>query len=809
MSLDKPPHQIVATVLGAGTMGAQIAAHLANAGCRVHLLDIVPRDTAADAPAAARNAIVLGSMKKMLKAKPPAYMNKAFADRITPGNLDDDLEKACAESDLVIEAVIERLDIKKSLFERVAAAAPDTCILASNTSGIPIEDIADAMPEGARHRFLGMHFFNPPRWMHLLEIIPSKYTDQEYVDSVDRFSDVALGKGVVVARDTPNFIGNRIGIGEMLLTFAATDKHGLTVEQVDLLNGSLVGRPRTGSYRLGDMVGLDVVGHVVRNLQEGLSGDKGADNFDPLYDLMKVPDTLAKMLENGWNGDKSGQGFYKKEKGADGKTVRLALDLKTLEYRPREAKPRFDELKSISKLPTVERKIHEALRSDGPAGAFLRDLYLPLFNYCATLTGQICSSPKEIDDAMIWGYGWKLGPFQIWDAAGVAWAVDEMKKAGIEPAPAVLDLLEKKGADASWYGTDKAAPGVYVPGTGDQAIEAPAGMIFLDRLKAANKELKSNPSAALIDLGDGVACLEFRSKANVLDDGVVMLLSEAPQFLVDKGFRGLVIGNQDDHFCRGANLLQIGMWAMQKKWDDLEQAVKVLQDTLMGLRHGPIPVVAAPFGQTLGGGTEVSLHAAKIQAGADLFMGLVEIGVGVLPAGGGLKEIVRRGSQWASQIEDGDPYPWIRRGFEAAATGKVSMSAHEARGTGFLSIHDGITFHKSRVIADAKQAVIGLAEAGWVAPDRNEPIDVIGSSGGAAMQLGTQLFEWGGYASEHDKLIARKIVNVLTGGYGLRRKVVAQDLLDLEREAFVSLCGTEKTVARIQHMLEKRKPLRN
>ncbi|MGB1701345.1 MAG: enoyl-CoA hydratase-related protein, partial [Nannocystaceae bacterium] len=355
----------------------------------------------------------------------------------------------------------------------------------------------------------------------------------------------------------------------------------------------------------------------------------------------------------------------------------------SLEYRPKADKPRFDDLKSIIRLPQLSRKVHGAMRADGRAGAFLRAVYLPLFNYAATLVGQICETPKEIDDAMCWGYGWNLGPFQLMDAAGNAWVISAMKEAGLTPAPSLQALVDAQGEDAAWYGADAAAPSVWVPGEGARAITTPDGMIDLERVKAAGPAIEQNSSAALLDLGDGIACLEFRSKANFLDEGVITLMSQAPSLLVERGFRGLVIGNQEEHFCRGANLMQILGWIMQKDWDGIDAGVKALQDTLMDLRHGPLPVVAAPFGQTLGGGVEVSLHAAEIQAGADLFMGLVEGAVGVLPAGGGLKEIVRRASAWASQVPEADPYHWVRRGFEAAATAKVSMSAHEAREMGF------------------------------------------------------------------------------------------------------------------------------
>jgi 3-hydroxyacyl-CoA dehydrogenase len=808
VTLSKPAHEVIATVLGAGTMGAGIAAHLANAGCKTFLLDIVPPQAPEGAPAAVRSAIAAGALKALAKAKPPALMSAGAAERITPGNLQDDLERAVAQSDLVIEAVVERLDVKRQLFARVAAAAKPDAVLATNTSGIPIGAIAEALPADVRGRFLGLHFFNPPRWMHLLEVIPGADTDPAIVSAAGDFCDRLLGKGVVECRDTPNFIGNRIGIAEMLLTFRAALEGGYTVEEVDFLNGPLFGRPKTGSFRLGDLVGLDVVAHVVKNLEENLNGDPGSPAFDPLYDLMRVPEVLSRLVEKKLLGDKTGAGFYKKSRGASGKTEILSLDLATLEYRSRQ-EPAFGELERLAKLVGFPARVGEALRSEGRGGEFLRRVYLPLFNYSAALVGRICDTPQQIDEAMCWGYGWQLGPFALMDAAGVAWAAEAMEKAGLKPAEAIGELL-KQGKDATWYGKDRVEPTVYVPHVGQQPVAVRPGILLLDRLKAAGRELKTNPTAGLIDLGDGIACLEFRSKANILDEGVVAMITEAPEFLASKGFRGLVVGNQADHFCRGANLMQIAGWIVQKDWKSIERAVKALQDGFMNLRHGPVPVVAAPLGQTLGGGTEVCLHCAEIQAGADLFLGLVEVGVGLLPAAGGLKEICRRASEWASQVPDQDPYPWVRRGFEAVATAKVSMSAFEARETGFLSAQDGITFHKSRVIADAKRRALALAEKGWVPPDRNQPIRVIGAPGGASMMLGVQLFEWAGYATEYDKFIGKKIVHVLSGGMPSAPKtVVAQDLLDLELEAFLSLTAEPRTFDRIKHMLETKKPLRN
>ena len=807
VTLNRPPHQLVATVLGSGTMGAGIAAHLANAGIRTHLLDIVPKGVDADAPKAARNKLALGALKALPKAKPPALALKEYGARITPGNFDDDLASAVAQSDIVIEAIIERLDIKQSVFKKVAEAAQAHTVLATNTSGIPIGDIAEALPEDARKRLVGLHFFNPPRWMHLLEVIPSKYTSQEIVDDLARFSDRTLGKGVVMCRDTPNFIGNRIGIGEMILTFATTAEGKYTIEEVDTLNGKPVGRPKTGSYRLGDMVGLDVAGHVIRNLRAALSGDVGADNYDPLYEKMVISPSLQILLDNGWNGDKSGQGFYKKTKDDKGKRKILSFDLESGEYRDR-IEPSFPELKGVRGSPAA--KVHKVMRLEGRAGEFYRKVYLPLFNYSAALTGEICDTPKEIDDAMKWGYGWGMGPFELMDAAGPAWCAEQLKAAGIEPAPALTKLLEQ-GEGATWYKGRRGKDQQVFDGASYVDIQTPAGMLILDAHKGeGGSEIESTPSAALIDIGDGVALLEFRSKANVLDEGVVKMLAKAPGLLAEKGFSALVIGSQSDHFCRGANLLQIGMAAMQKKWDELDVAVDTLQQTLMNLRHGPLPVVVAPYGQTLGGGCEVSLHADHIQANADLFMGLVEIAVGVLPAGGGLKEIARRASAHAAQLQPTEVFDWVRRGFEAAATGKVSMSAFEARATGWLSPSDGITFHKNRVVADAKRAALAIAAGNYVPPDRNEPIQVMGAPGGANLMLGIHEFGWGGFASEHDQLIGSKMIHVLSGGMTpTAGTVTAQQLLDLEREAFLSLAGTEKTMARIQHMLDTRKPLRN
>ncbi len=794
-------------------MGAQIAAHLANAGVTTHLLDIVPKGVDASAGAKARNVVAAGALAKLRKAKPAPFMDKANARLISVGNLDDDLETAVSASDLVIEVVIERLDIKQPLFSRIGAAAPAHAVLATNTSGLPIGDIVAELPDDIRRRVVGMHWFNPPRYMHLLEIVPSAHTDPAVAKDLGEFSDRVLGKGVVDCRDTPNFIGNRIGIAEMMLTFKAAFDDGYTVEEVDLLNSKLVGRPKTGSFRLGDLVGIDVAALVIGNLAKAVSPDPKAANYDELHPLMVVHPSLTAMFERGMKGDKTGQGFYKKtnERDAKGKRKILSLDLTTLEYRDR-IEPDFPELASVSKERSLDKRIAGALRAEGRAGDFLRKLYLPLLAYSANRLGEITDSPTSIDDAMCWGYGWKKGPFAIWDAAGFGWVMDQMQAAGIALPSAAVALRSKHGDAASWFGGDAVKPTRWSAEAGDHVeVEPTPGMMVLAQRKAEVGVISSNKSASLIDLGDGIACVEFHAKMNAIDEGIATMLSQAVDHVTDDGgFRGLVVGNQAGNFSAGANLFVILALAGQSKWDELDQFVDGFQQTMMKLRHATIPVVAAPFGLTLGGGAEVTLAASAVVADAELYMGLVEAGVGLVPAGGGLKEIARRASEWASQVPDGDPYPWLRRGFEGAAQGKVATSAQEARGLGYLRPTDSIVFNKRRVVSEAKRRCIGMAEAGWTPPNANEPITVIGANQGANFLMGAAQFEWGGYASPHDRLIGEKIAHVITGGMSATPgTVTAQHLLDLEREAFVSLAGTQKTRDRIAHMLQTGKPLRN
>lgn len=784
-----------AAVLGAGVMGMGIAAHLAGAGIKTHLLDMVPRDLddAEKASPKARNRLAIEAIQKALKAKPAVFFDPQLARRITPGNFEDDLE-ALKDCDLVIEVVVERLDIKQSLFKKVAPHLKDTAILASNTSGLSLSAMSEVLPEAVKPRFMVLHFFNPVRYMHLLELVPGPDTSAETMARAAALGDT-LGKGVVYAKDTPNFIGNRIGTFALMDGFQLMEELDLSIEEVDKIAGPAVGRPRTAAFKLGDMVGIDVLAHVAQNCHDNLPND-------PHRAAFVLPGWVTALVEKGAVGRKAGAGFYKKV----GKDV-LVLDRKTGEYRAQE-KVRFDSLGAIRGLESAGERIKKLISFDDKAAVFAWRSLAATLLYSAELLGEIADDVLQIDRALCWGYNWDLGPFQIWDAIGVAESVERMKAEGMTVPQNVLDMLA--AGQERFYGGTPAEPSFYDPREKAQKAQPKdPRKISLAALKADKKNIvKENLGASLVDLGDGVLCLEAHTKLNTIDDDVTKMLFEGVAE-AEKNFQALVIGNQGEHFGAGANLMMIFMAAQQGAWDQVELAIRTLQESLQGLRYAQVPVVAAPFQYTFGGCAEITMAADAAQAHAETYMGLVEVGVGLIPAGCGCLRMVERWTGGAQQVQDVDLLPFIGQGSLNIAMAKVATGAFEARSMRYLLPTDGISLHKEHLLYEAKQRALGMARAGY-----RPPLPALHKAGGTAIAHTIRQSVWGlvqsGQASEHDALIASKIAHVLCGGDvapGAERS--EQDYLDLECEAFLSLCGTQKTQDRIQHMLMKNKPLRN
>jgi len=797
-----------AAVLGAGVMGAAIAAHLANAGIPTLLLDIVPQELTPDEKAKnltlehpqVRNRLAVNACAQLLKAKPAALYVPENSALITPGNLEDDLPKL-SEADWIIEAVIERLDVKQALLAKVEKYRRPDAIVSTNTSGIPINKICEKCAPVFKQHFLGTHFFNPPRYMKLLEIIPARETLPDVVEFMRDFAERVLGKGVVICKDTPNFIANRIGTYGMFATIRAMLDLGLTVEEVDALTGPVMGRPKSASFRTLDMVGLDVLWHVAQNLRETLT--------DPAEkEVLAVPAFLEQMLANKWLGDKTRQGFYKKEKGQEA----LVLDYRTMAYRPKE-KPKFASLELAKNVAGLPDKLKALAFGRDKGAEFVWRILKETLVYAANKLGEIADDIEAIDQAMKWGFNWELGPFEVWDALGVAQVAERLRAEG-EALPPVVEQLLAEGY-----------PGFYQKKDGDRYVYDPArktfkpepipeGVIFLNPLKEKGRVIKTNPGASLIDLGDGVLCLEFHSKANSIGADIVQMLRFAVKEVEEK-YAGLVIGNYGQHFSVGANLMLLLMGAEEEEWDELELAVKEFQDANMSLKYCRKPVVAAPHGMTVAGGCEVCLHCHKMNAYAETYMGLVEVGVGLLPAGGGCKEMVFRAMEMMTPEDElkvggvNTAQPLINRVFQTIATAKVSTSGPEAKKLGYLRANDQITMYRERVIGDAKKLVLQMAENGF-RPPRPYKIKAVGASGYAALELAVYSMRWGNHISAHDALIAKKIAYVLTGGdVTPGTEVSEQNLLDLEREGFLSLLGEPKTKERIRHMLATGRPLRN
>ena len=782
-------------VLGAGTMGSRIAAHMANAGLPVLLLDIPQPGEP--------NRLAAQALEALKKSKPAALASPDFAARIVIGNFDADLHKL-KDCDWIIEAVAENLEIKHNLLARAVPYLRPDAILTTNTSGLPVADIAQTLPQDVRTRFFGTHFFNPPRYMQLVEIIATPASDPAAIVSVARFAEIHLGKSVVPAKDRPNFIANRIGAFAMLNTIRVMQQLGLTIEEVDVLTGKPMGWPKTGTFRLADMVGLDVLGSVVRNF--------AANTKDERSDV-QLPTFLEQMLERKWFGDKTGQGFYRKQKGSEGED-RLVLDLATLEYRPatKQKIPALDLAKQIESLPERIRTLLSGNPEKDKAAAFYWQILPDLWLYAANRIGEISDSVADIDRAMRTGFNWELGPFEMWDVAGVADTSAKLRAQGRTLPPALEKLLTAGGS--SWYRNDGAEyfdprSGSYLP------VEPPSAVITLTRAKRYGGVVAENPGASLIDIGDGIACVEFHTKMNALGGDIVSFVRQTlhPDSEAVRNFRGFVITNDSTNFSAGANLVQLLLAAQDQEWDEIDLYIRAFQEMTQAIKFCPSPVVVAPFGLALGGGCEVTLHGAARQPHLELYMGLVETGVGLIPAGGGCKEMTLRAIELAtaaapqaSRSDSVELHHVMRTMFESIALAKVSTSAFEARDLRLLRPSDAITMNRDRVLHDAKSRAIALADVGYRLPLPITDIPAPGESVLAALRLGIHMLRQGEYASDHDVTVATHLCggNITPG-----TPVSEQYLLDLERLHFLSLCGERKTQERIAHTLKTGRPLRN
>jgi 3-hydroxyacyl-CoA dehydrogenase len=795
-----------AAVLGAGVMGSQIAAHLANAGIPTFLLDIVPKELTDDEKARGltlesppvRNRIVQKGLDYAKTIKPAAFFAPDVAELITIGNFEDNLEWL-KSADWIIEAVVENLDIKQQLFARVETVRQPGTIVTSNTSGIPIARIGEKLPAEFRQHLLGTHFFNPPRYLRLLEVIPTPETLPEVVETMADFCDRRLGKNVVYAKDTPNFIANRIGTLSVMHAIRVMMDDGYTIEEVDAITGPIIGHAKSASFRTMDLAGLDTCAHVARNLYESVPEDEKRHLFVP-------PDFMEEMIRRGWIGQKAKQGFYKQEKSAEGKQI-LALDYTTLEYRPSQ-KPKLPALEMARNIEDLGERLRKLVYSDDRVGRFLWKTMSETLMYAANRAAEIADDIVQIDRAMRWGFNYELGPFEVWDAIGVEKSVQRMRDEG-RPVPPLVETLLASG-QSSFYEKRDGQEFYFDFKTGEQKPLSPRpGIVILSSLKERQKVIKSNPGASLIDLGDGVAGLEFHSKMNAIGGDTVQMMNLAVKEVAEN-FEGLVIGNQAENFCVGANIMMLLLAAQEGEWEEVDLMVRAFQKANMSLRYSDKPVVVAPFGMTLGGGCEVALHADRVRPAAELYMGLVEAGVGLVPAGGGTKEMLLRALDRAPKGETVDLLPYVKQVFELIGMAKVSTSVVEARKFGFLRDTDIITMNKDRLVEDAKQTVLAMVREGYQKPTPRTDIPVLGESALAALKLGVHLMHRAGYISDYDKHIGNKIAWVLCGGdIKSPTKMPEQYFLDLEREAFVQLCGERKTQERIQHTLKTGKPLRN
>ena len=792
-------------IIGSGIMGSGIACHFANIGVDVLLLDIVPRELNDKEKAkglslsdkTVKNRLVNDALTASLKSKPSPIYKQSFAKRITTGNLEDDISKV-ADVDWIMEVVVERLDIKQQVFEKLEKYRTPGTLITSNTSGIPIKFMNEGRSEDFQKHFCGTHFFNPARYLKLFEIIPGPKTDASVLEFLNGYGEQFLGKTSVIAKDTPAFIGNRIGIFSIQSLFHAVKDLDLTIEEVDKLSGPVIGRPKSATFRTVDVVGLDTLVHVANGIYENCKNDERLE-------LFKLPDFISTMMENKWLGSKTGQGFYKKTVSAEGKKEILSIDLNTLEYRSAK-KAKFATLELTKSIDKVVDRFKVLVKGKDKAGEFYRRSFAALFAYVSNRIPEITDELYKIDDAMKAGFGWEHGPFQIWDAIGVEKGIEMMAAEGLKPADWVADMIES-GSD-SFYSVKNGATYFYdIPKKEQEKVPGQDAFIILDNIRKTT-EVFSNSGVSVQDLGDGILNVEFQSKMNTIGGDVLAGLNKAID-MAEKDFAGLIVGNQGPNFSVGANIGMIFMMAAEQEYDELNAAIKYFQDTMMRMRYSSIPTISAPHGMALGGGCEISLHADKIVAAAETYMGLVEFGVGVIPGGGGSKEMALRASD---TFKKGDvQLNTLQEYFLTIGMAKVSTSAYEAFNLGLMQQgKDVVVVNKDRQIATAKAHAKLMADAGYTQPVRRKDVLVLGKQALSMFMVGTDSMEASNYISEHDRKIANKLGYVMAGGdLSEPTKVSEQYLLDIEREAFLSLCTERKTLERIQHMLTKGKPLRN
>ncbi len=782
-------------VLGSGVMGSRIACHFAGIGVQVLLLDIVPKDTPPDAKPAAKNKIVNDALTAAIKSNPSPVYTKDVIKKITTGNFEDNM-KDIATCDWIIEVVVERLDIKQQVYEKVEQFRKPGTLITTNTSGIPIHMLSVGRSDDFKKHFCGTHFFNPPRYLRLLEIIPTPDTDQSVVDFLMHYGDLYLGKTTVLCKDTPAFIANRIGVFSIMSIFHIMEKLGLSIDEIDALTGPVIGRPKSATFRTADVVGIDTLVKVAKGVADNCPTDEAKSIFN-------IPSWLEKVVANNWLGDKTGQGFFKKTKSDAGKEI-LTLNLQTMEYGAR-VKPKFATLETAKPIDDLKTRIKALSAGTDKAGDFYRQFHYSLFSYISFRIPEISDEVYRVDDAMMAGFGWEIGAFESWDVVGVENTVNKMLDAGYTVAPWINEMLE---AGCKSFFKVEAGKRMYYDVPTKSYKVLPGGEAFLVLNHNSDKTVWKNSACRMYDIGDGVAGLEWSTKMNSIGGEVLEGINKSIA-LAEEKFKGLVIANEGANFSAGANVGMIFMLAIEQEYDELDMAIRMFQNTMMRLRYSSVPIVTAPHGLTLGGGCEMNLHADKICAAAETYIGLVELGVGLIPGGGGTKEFVLRASD---ELHNDEPETnTLKDRFFAIATAKVATSAHEAFELGILRKgHDEIVMNIGRRIAEAKKSVIEIYDAGYTMPQQRKDIKVLGRLGLGAMLAGINGMQRGNYATAHDALVAKKLAYVMCGGDLSEPQLVSEQyLLDLEREAFLSLCGEKKTLERIQSVLKSGKPLRN